>query len=105
MAMAYTPQNILHKTLLTLNFLNVCSASEVPAAQQHFSTFKSQPLFLKLEIPISYRDENEEWISRLLHHTGKGFLLFLQIKHLSFFFLNIYFLVFGRHNILVCMWC
>lgn len=48
MAMAYIPQNILHKTLLTLNFLNVWSTSKVPAAQQHFSTFISQPLFLQI---------------------------------------------------------
>ena len=65
------PKDILNKTLLTLNFLNVSSKGNLSAAELHFQGKEEEKKILNM--PIWYKDKEKDWIPASLIYLGRGY--------------------------------
>lgn len=62
------PKDILNKTLLTLNFLNVWSKGNISAAELHFQGKEEDKKILNM--PTWYKDKEKGWILASLIYLG-----------------------------------
>ena len=65
------PKDILNKTLLTLNFLNVWSKGNLLTAELHFQGKEEDKK--NLNMPIWYKDKEKGWIPASLIYLGRGY--------------------------------
>ena len=75
------PKDILNKTLLTLNFLNVWSKRNLSAAELHFQGKKEDKKILNM--PIWYKDKEKDWIPASLIYLGQGYA-FISVENHRF---------------------
>ena len=62
------PKDILNKTLLTLNFLNIWSKGNLSAAELHFQGKEEDKKILNT--PIWYKEKGKGWIPASLIYLG-----------------------------------
>ena len=74
------PKDILNKTLLTLNFLNVWSKGNISAAELHFQGKEDKKI---LNTPIWYKDKEKGWIPASLIYLGGGYA-FISVDNYRF---------------------
>ena len=75
------PKDILNKTLLTLNFLNVWSKGHLSAAELRFQVKEEDKKILNT--PIWYKDKEKGWISASLIYLGQGYA-FISVNNYRF---------------------
>ena len=75
------PKDILNKTLLTLNFLNVWSKGNLSAAELHFQGKEEDKKILNT--PIWYKDKEKGWIPAPLIYLGLGYA-FISVDNYRF---------------------
>ena len=75
------PKDILNKTLLTLNFLNIWSKGNLSAAELHFQGKKEDKKILNT--PIWYKDKEKDWIPASLIYLGRGYA-FISVDNYRF---------------------
>ena len=75
------PKDILNKTLLTLNFLNVWSKGNLSAAELHFQGKEEDRKILNM--PIWYKDKEKGWIPASLIYLGQGYV-FISVNNYRF---------------------
>ena len=67
-----SPRDVLNKTLLTLNFLNVWEKSKITPAEQHFGNSEKKTKSFE-HFQVWYKDEIKGWIPAVLHFLGRGY--------------------------------
>ena len=75
------PKDILNKTLLTLNFLNIWSKGNLSAAELHFQGKEEDKKILNT--PIWYKDKEKGWIPASLIYLGRGYA-FISVDNYRF---------------------
>ena len=75
------PKDILNKTLLTLNFLNVWSKGNLSAAELNFHGKEEDKQILNT--PIWYKDKEKGWIPASLIYLGRGYA-FISVNNYRF---------------------
>lgn len=78
-----TPANILHHTLLTLNFFNVWSSADRSAARMHFDTNSDHLMNRHPKQDAWYKDPEKGWIPVKLCYQGRGYA-FISTDQSSF---------------------
>ena len=75
------PKDILNKTLLTLNFLNVWSEGNLSATELYFQGKEEDKKILNT--PIWYKDKEKGWIPASLIYLRRGYA-FISVDNYRF---------------------
>ena len=67
-----SPRDVLNKTLLTLNFLNIWGKSKITPAEQHFGNSEKKTKSFE-HSQVWYKDEIKGWVPAVLHFLGRGY--------------------------------